>query len=194
MGVQIHGGMGFIEETGAAQHYRDARILPIYEGTNGIQAIDLITRKLPLNGGETVKALFAQIAGTIAETAKAGEGFAAIHANLDAALKSLGKASQWIGGQLAKNPEVALAGATPYLRAFATTVGGWLLARQALAAKAEIARQSANGGASDPYFTAKIVSARLFAEQVLTSVDGLCRSATEGSATLADVTPELLRA
>src|SRR3546814_4359409 len=62
MGVQIHGGMGFIEETGAAQHYRDARILPIYEGTNGIQAIDLVTRKLPLNGGETVKALFGEIA------------------------------------------------------------------------------------------------------------------------------------
>lgn len=189
MGVQIHGGMGFIEETGAAQHYRDARILPIYEGTNGIQAIDLVTRKLPLNGGETVKALFAQIAAVVAETAKAGEGFTSIHANLDAALKSLSKASQWIGGQLAKNPDAALAGATPYLRAFATTVGGWLLARQALAAKAEIA-----GGATDPYFTAKIVSARLFADQVLTGVDGLCRSATDGSTSLADVTPELLRA
>ena len=189
MGVQIHGGMGFIEETGAAQHYRDARILPIYEGTNGIQAIDLVTRKLPLNGGETVKALFAQIAAVVAETAKAGEGFASIHANLDAAVKSLGKASQWIGGQLAKNPEAALAGATPYLRAFATTVGGWLLAKQALAAQAEIAK-----GGTDPYFTAKIVSARLFADQVLTGVDGLCRSATEGSASLADVTPELLRA
>ncbi len=189
MGVQIHGGMGFIEETGAAQHYRDARILPIYEGTNGIQAIDLVTRKLPLNGGETVKALFAQIAAVVAETARAGESFAGIHAHLDAALKSLSKASQWIGGQLAKNPEAALAGATPYLRAFATTVGGWLLAKQALAAKAEIA-----GGATDPYFTAKIVSARLFADQVLTGVDGLCRSATEGSASLAEVTPELLRA
>lgn len=189
MGVQIHGGMGFIEETGAAQHYRDARILPIYEGTNGIQAIDLVTRKLPLNGGETVKALFARIAAVVAETGKAGEGFAGIHANLDAALKSLGKASQWIGGQLAQNPDAALAGATPYLRAFATTVGGWLLAKQALAAKAEIA-----GGATDPYFSAKIVSARLFADQVLTSVDGLCRSAAEGSASLAEVTPELLRA
>jgi alkylation response protein AidB-like acyl-CoA dehydrogenase len=189
MGVQIHGGMGFIEETGAAQHYRDARILPIYEGTNGIQAIDLVTRKLPLNGGETVKALFAQIAATVAETGKAGESFAAIHANLDAALKSLMKASQWIGGQLAKNPEAALAGATPYLRAFATTVGGWLLARQALAARAEIAK-----GGTDPYFTAKIVSARLFADQVLTGVDGLCRSAAEGSASLAEVTPALLRA
>jgi alkylation response protein AidB-like acyl-CoA dehydrogenase len=189
MGVQIHGGMGFIEETGAAQHYRDARILPIYEGTNGIQAIDLVTRKLPLNGGETVKALFAQIASVVAETATAGEDFAGIHAHLDAALKSLGKASQWIGGQLARNPDAALAGATPYLRAFATTVGGWLLAKQALAARAEIDK-----GGTDPYFTAKIVSARLFADQVLTSVDGLCRSATEGSASLAEVTPELLRA
>ncbi|MFN4309388.1 MAG: acyl-CoA dehydrogenase [Ferrovibrio sp.] len=189
MGVQLHGGMGFIEETGAAQHYRDARILPIYEGTNGIQAIDLVTRKLPLNGGETVKALFAEIGGTIAELARAGEGFGSIHANLDAALKSLGKASVWMGQQLAKDPNAALAGATPFLRGFATTVGGWLLARQALAAKAEIA-----GGSTDPYFTAKIVSARLFAEQVLSTVDGLCRSATEGSAALAEVTPELLRA
>ncbi|MFN4278394.1 MAG: acyl-CoA dehydrogenase [Ferrovibrio sp.] len=189
MGVQLHGGMGFIEETGAAQHYRDARILPIYEGTNGIQAIDLVTRKLPLNGGETVKALFAEIGGTVAELAKAGEGFGSIQTNLDAALKSLGKASVWMGQQLAKDPNAALAGATPFLRGFATTVGGWLLARQALAAKAEIA-----GGSTDPYFTAKIVSARLFAEQVLSTVDGLCRSATEGSAALAEVTPELLRA
>ncbi|WP_374300048.1 acyl-CoA dehydrogenase [Ferrovibrio sp.] len=189
MGVQLHGGMGFIEETGAAQHYRDARILPIYEGTNGIQAIDLVTRKLPLNGGETVKALFAEIGGTVAELAKAGEGFVSIQANLDAALKSLGKASLWMGQQLAKDPNAALAGATPFLRGFATTVGGWLLARQALAAKAEIA-----GGSTDPYFTAKIVSARLFAEQVLSTVDGLCRSATEGSVALAEVTPELLRA
>ncbi|WP_374467053.1 acyl-CoA dehydrogenase [Ferrovibrio sp.] len=189
MGVQLHGGMGFIEETGAAQHYRDARILPIYEGTNGIQAIDLVTRKLPQNGGETVKALFAEIGGTVAELAKAGEGFVSIQANLDAALKSLGKASLWMGQQLAKDPNAALAGATPFLRGFATTVGGWLLARQALAAKAEIA-----GGSTDPYFTAKIVSARLFAEQVLSTVDGLCRSATEGSVALAEVTPELLRA
>lgn len=189
MGVQLHGGMGFIEETGAAQHYRDARILPIYEGTNGIQAIDLVTRKLPLNGGETVKALFAQIGGTVAELAKGGEAFTSIHANLDAALKSLTKASLWMGGQLGKNPEAALAGATPFLRAFATTVGGWLLARQALAAKAEIA-----GGSSDPYFSAKIVSARIYAEQVLSGVDGFCRAATEGSAALAEVTPELLRA
>jgi hypothetical protein len=181
--------MGFIEETGAAQHYRDARILPIYEGTNGIQAIDLVTRKLPLNGGETVQALFAQIAATLAELAKAGEGFASIQGNLDAALKSLTKASLWMGGQLGKNPEAALSGATPFLRAFASVVGGWLLARQALAAKAEIA-----GGSSDPYFSAKIVSARIFAEQVLSSVDGLCRAATEGSAALAEVTPELLRA
>lgn len=85
MGVQIHGGMGFIEETGAAQHYRDARILPIYEGTNGIQAIDLVTRKLPLNGGETVKALFGQIGATVAELGKAGDGFASIQGNLDGA-------------------------------------------------------------------------------------------------------------
>ncbi|WP_341703731.1 acyl-CoA dehydrogenase [Ferrovibrio sp.] len=189
MGVQIHGGMGFIEETGAAQHYRDARILPIYEGTNGIQAIDLVTRKLPLNGGETVQALFGEIAGTVAELGRAGEGFGGIQRNLGDALKALTAATQWMGGQLAGNPQAALAGATPFLRAFASTVGGWLLARQALAAKAEIAN-----GATDPYFTAKIVSARVFAEQVLSSVDGLCRSATEGSAGLEEVTPELLRA
>lgn len=189
MGVQIHGGMGFIEETGAAQHYRDARILPIYEGTNGIQAIDLVTRKLPLNGGETVKALFAQIAGVAAQAAKAGEGFASIHRNLDAALAALTRASAWMGKQLAAQPDVALAGATPFLRAFASVVGGWLLTRQALAAKAEIA-----GGSTDPYFTAKIVSARVFAEQVLSGVEGLCGAATEGAEGVSEVTPELLRA
>jgi len=189
MGVQIHGGMGFIEETGAAQHYRDARILPIYEGTNGIQAIDLVTRKLPLNGGETVQELFAEIGATVAELGKAGENFDGIRRHLDISLRALGQASAWMGGQLAKNPEAALAGATPFLRAFATTVGGWLLARQALAARAEIA-----AGSTDPYFAAKIVSARIFADQVLSAVEGLCRAATEGSAGLAAVTPELLRA
>jgi len=189
LGVQIHGGMGFIEETGAAQHYRDARILPIYEGTNGIQAIDLVTRKLPLQGGETVKRLFAEMHSVLAPLQSAGGALQTVGQELSRALASLQAATDWMGAQLKASPETALAGATPYHRAFSETVGGWLLARLALAAAAEI-----GAGATDPYFTAKIQSARFYAEQQLPMVDAHCTSAMRSAAGLADVTPELLRA
>ncbi len=189
IGVQIHGGMGFIEETGAAQHYRDARILPIYEGTNGIQAIDLVTRKLGLQGGDTVQRLFGEIDATLAALGQAGDGFASVQRELGRARAALKKATQWMAATLPKDANAALAGATPYHRAFSETVGGWLLARLALAAKAEIA-----AGSTDPYFSAKILSARFFAEQVLTAVEGRCLGAMEGADDLAQVTADLLRA
>ncbi len=138
IGVQVHGGMGFIEETGAASFYRDARIAPIYEGTNGIQAIDLVTRKLPLAGGE-------QVLGYIAETAESAAairtsnlpGFGRSAEAIDRAIVDLLEATQFLQDALkAGEQDRALAGATPYLRQFALTAGAAYLARAALADQA----------------------------------------------------------
>jgi alkylation response protein AidB-like acyl-CoA dehydrogenase len=135
LGVQVHGGMGFIEETGAAQHYRDARILPIYEGTNGIQAIDLVTRKLPLGGGEVVAKYIAELAQTAADVRASNRPeLGSTAERLGGAVEALGEATRWMGATLRTNPEAALAGATPYLRLFGLAVGGAYLARAALAA------------------------------------------------------------
>ena len=131
LGVQVHGGMGFIEEAGAAQHYRDARIAAIYEGTNGIQAIDLVTRKLPLDNGKTVAAYLDELRGTVrAVQASNVPGFGATAARLGEAVDSLARATQWLLAQ--KSSDAALAGATPYLRMFGHAAGGRMLAEQAL--------------------------------------------------------------
>jgi alkylation response protein AidB-like acyl-CoA dehydrogenase len=136
LGVQIHGGMGFIEETGAAQHYRDARITPIYEGTNGIQAIDLVTRKLAANGGESVWALLDELAGIVKRVEASNDpAFGTSGAKLREALASLERTSRWLLERVASAPNDALAGATPYLRLFGSTLGGCMLAGEALAAR-----------------------------------------------------------
>ncbi|MPZ40495.1 MAG: acyl-CoA dehydrogenase [Rhizobiales bacterium] len=171
LGVQVHGGMGYIEETGAAQHFRDARIAPIYEGTNGIQAIDLVTRKLPMSGGNAVRTYIAELRRT-ADAVKAANdpAFGATGARLAEAIDSLERATEW----LLKQPQsdAALAGATPYLRLFAHAAGGALLAEQALAA-ARLAGES-----SAP---ARIALARFFAENIAVAATGLERIVTEGA-------------
>jgi hypothetical protein len=135
LGVQVHGGMGFIEETGAAALYRDARIAPIYEGTNGIQAIDLVVRKLPLGGGEHVFGYIAEldeIANAVAVSNRSGFGRTALL--LEQALDCLTNATRHLQSRLADGrTDAALAGATPYLRLFALTAGAAYLARGALA-------------------------------------------------------------
>src|SRR5262245_15555780 len=126
--------MGYIEETGAAQHYRDARIAAIYEGTNGIQAIDLVTRKLPLAGGAAVRTFIADVRRTVeAVNATNNPAFGATGARLGEALDALERTTEWVLGRPQNDPD-ALAGATPYLRLFATAAGGALLAEEALAA------------------------------------------------------------
>jgi len=136
LGVQVHGGMGFIEETGAAQHYRDARITPIYEGTNGIQSIDLVTRKLAANGGASVWALLDELSEIVkrVETSNDPE-FGTTGAKLREALGSLDRASRWLLERVTSAPNDALAGATPYLRLFGSALGGCVLAGEALAAR-----------------------------------------------------------
>ena len=133
--MQVHGGMGFIEETGAAQHYRDARIAQIYEGTNGIQAIDLVTRKLPMTGGAVVRGYLDELRRTVAAVKATNDpAFGATGARLADAVDSLDRATAWLLGKLDKSPDAALAGATPYLRLFASAAGGCALAEEALAA------------------------------------------------------------
>ena len=187
MGVQIHGGMGFMEETGAAQYYRDARILPIYEGTNGIQAIDLVTRKLPLANGDVVRGYIAELKETADEVRASNRPeFGLMGQRLDEAVSALAEASEYMIAQLQNNPEAALTGATPYLRLFGLTAGGAYLARGALSAVRD-------GSASDGAAGA-VITARFFAEQLLVSVPGHALSVTTGADALTEVTPELLSA
>ena len=161
-GLQVHGGMGFIEETGAAQHYRDARIAPIYEGTNGIQALDLVGRKLRLNGGATLRRLCAEMAAT-ADTLSGDPALAAVGQRLAAGVAALARAADAV---VAGDNIAALVTATPFLRLAGDVIGGWVLGRQALAA----------AGSDDPWLVAKGALARLYASQVLSLAPGLADS------------------
>jgi acyl-CoA dehydrogenase len=175
LGVQVHGGMGYIEETGAAQHYRDSRIAAIYEGTNGIQAIDLVTRKLPLAQGTTVKTHITDLRRTV-ETVQAtnNPAFGATGARLGEAVDSLERTTAWLLGR--PLDDASLAGATPYLRLFATATGGALLAEEALAA--------ARAG-TEP--EARIAIARFFAEHLAPGSSGLEREVIEGADSISEV-------
>jgi alkylation response protein AidB-like acyl-CoA dehydrogenase len=191
MGLQIHGGMGFIEETGAAQHYRDARILPIYEGTNGIQAIDLMGRKLALNKGQAVRELVADIFPTAAALKSADDAWLhTIGAHLETGLAAVQAATGWLIERRGHAQPDALAGATPYLKLLGDVVGGWMLGKEALAASRKIA---AGEGPQD-YYRTKIGLARVFAEQILAQAPGLTQAVTQGSVDLFRATPEALGA
>jgi butyryl-CoA dehydrogenase len=182
-GVQVHGGMGFVEETGAAQHLRDARIAAIYEGTNGIQAIDLVARKLPLSGGEAVRAMIAGMRATVTAVMKNGDAsFGDTAARLREAVESLDRATGFMLKALASNdPDQGLAGATPYLRLFGLAQGGTALAEAALAAKAAL-----QAGETDPAHAGRIALARFFAENLATGARGLEETVTAGAGFLAD--------
>jgi len=184
IGVQVHGGMGFIEETGAAQIYRDARILPIYEGTNGIQAIDLVTRKLPLGGGKVMEAYLAELKQTVdAVRASNHRELGRMGERLGEAVTALAEASRWMGEVLSSNPDAALAGASPYLRLFGLAAGGVYLAKGALAA--------VRTGAAN----AQIVAvARFFAETLATAAPGLKETVLAGAEATLAMTPEAFSA
>jgi butyryl-CoA dehydrogenase len=179
-GIQVHGGMGFIEETGAAQHYRDARIAAIYEGTNGIQSIDLVTRKLPLADGEAVRKLIARYraAAERAETLN-DQGFARVGRHLSDGLAALERATAWMQKAVADAPGDALAGATPYLRLFGVVAGGAYLAEQAMAARVAMA-----AGESDPAHAARIRDCRFFIENQTTQAGGFEAAIVEGGDTV----------
>jgi hypothetical protein len=174
LGVQIHGGMGFIEETGAAQHYRDARITTIYEGTNGIQSIDLVTRKLAANGGASVWALLDELSGIVKQVEASNDpAFGTTGAKLRDALGSLDRSSKWLLERVASAPNDALAGATPYLRLFGSTLGGCMLAGEALAAKS-----NGDGGGDGQRYVAL---ARFFAENITVQAGSLEKTVTDSA-------------
>ena len=187
LGIQVHGGMGFVEETGAAQHYRDIRIAGIYEGTNGIQAIDLVGRKLNMRNGDVVFELLTQIDETV--TTLNERGLEEIGLPLKEANESLKTASTWLLENGAGNSDAVLAGATPYLRMFGTTIGGWLMANSALSAQQLLTEATEN----TEFLQAKIETARFFAQQLLPQATGLLASVTSGSDSMFAINSESLR-
>ncbi|MGH9231184.1 MAG: acyl-CoA dehydrogenase, partial [Acidimicrobiales bacterium] len=178
--VQVHGGMGYIEETGVAQHYRDARIAPIYEGTNGIQAIDLVGRKLPMRAGGVVNDFLDGIAATADELVASDGDLPAIGKNLAEAQATLRQTTDWLLANGRVDPDNALAGATPYLRMCGVVTGGWLLARSAHAAVRALDAGRGDAG----FLRQKVVTARFYAEQLLPQAAGLAPAVTAGPADL----------
>ena len=173
LGVQVHGGMGYIEETGAAQHLRDARITTIYEGTTAIQANDLIGRKIAREKGATVNAVIGEM-----RTAAAGlDGdLALIGSRQLAAVDALERAVLWIVANFASDPKAVHAGAVPFLHLFGIVAGGWQMGRMAVIARARI-----TAGDGDPFWPAKLATTRFFADHFLTQAAGLAESVIGGA-------------
>ena len=191
MALQVHGGMGFIEETGAAQHYRDARILPIYEGTNGIQGIDLMGRKLALGKGKAVRELVAEIFPTASALKSSEDAWLhTVGAPLESGLAAVQSATGWMLERRGHAQPDALAGATPYLKLLGDVIGGWMLAKGALAASERVA---AGDGPQD-YWRTKIGLARIYSEQILAQAPALAQAVSQGSIDLFRATPESLGA
>jgi len=177
-GVQIHGGMGYIEQTGAAQHLRDARITTIYEGTTAIQSNDLVGRKLGREGGVTAKALVQEMRQTEAALAKAqGDDMAAIKAAFSEGLAAFSDCVDWIAATYEKDVKAAHAGSVPFLKLTGIVAGGWQMARAALVAQQQLAK----GAGEKAFYEGKIVTARFFAEHVLSQASGLRTSIMLGS-------------
>jgi alkylation response protein AidB-like acyl-CoA dehydrogenase len=182
LALQVFGGMGYIEETGVAQHYRDARIAPIYEGTNGVQAMDLVGRKLPMRAGGAVADYLGYIDQTVTELGGAGDDLATIRECLADALAALRTATDWLLANGQANPLDALAGATPYLRLFSVVTGGWVMGQQALKATALLADASPTDKA---FCEGKVLTARFFCEQILPQAAGLVPAVTATNRDLA---------
>ncbi|MBS0430540.1 MAG: acyl-CoA dehydrogenase [Proteobacteria bacterium] len=177
LGVQVHGGMGFIEETGAAQYYRDAKILTIYEGTTAIQANDLVGRKTARDGGQTAKAVAAQIETTEAELAASGSADAqAVQKRLKAAREAFLDVVGFVAGQTKASPNAVFAGSVPYLMLAGNLVAGWQLARSLL-----VAEKLAAKGDDTAFMQAKVTTARFYADHILAKAPGLRDSIVDGA-------------
>jgi butyryl-CoA dehydrogenase len=177
-GVQVHGGMGFIEETGAAQHYRDARILTIYEGTTAIQANDLVGRKTVRDGGAFAKAIIAQVRATAAELkAVDNADLAAIAKRLGVAADALEQVVDFVAGQMKSDIKAVFAGSVPYLKMAGIVFGGWQMGRAALVAQKKLAA----GDADAAFFQAKLATARFFADHYLSTAPASRDAIVEGS-------------
>jgi alkylation response protein AidB-like acyl-CoA dehydrogenase len=186
LGVQVHGGMGFIEETGAAQYYRDAKILTIYEGTTAIQSNDLVGRKTTRDGGQTAKAIAAQIAKTEADLrAKGGAHGAAIAKNLQAAREAFLSVVDFMVAHGKSDPNAAYAGSVPYLMLAGNLMAGWQMGRALLVAQERLAQ-----GEDSAFMQAKITTARFYADHILSKVPGVAASITEGAHSVTEMALE----
>ena len=180
LGVQVHGGMGFIEETGAAQYYRDAKILTIYEGTTAIQANDLVGRKTARDGGETAKAIAAQIAKTEAELNASGSAVAkTVAKHLAQARQSFVQVVDFIAAQAKADPNAVYAGSVPYLMLTGNLVAGWQLGRSVL-----VAEQRLKNDQDAAFMQAKLATAQFYAEHILTRVPGQADAVVNGAASV----------
>ena len=178
LGVQVFGGMGFVEEAGAAQFMRDARITTIYEGTTGIQANDLMGRKIAREGGATIKAVIGMMEQTRADVSKqAGPAFVALAAALGRGIEALKQATDYIVGNYGKDVRTVAVGAVPFLRLMGIVSGGWMMARAALVAKGKI-----TAGDADPFYPAKIATAHFYAEHAMSEAVGLAQEVVQGGA------------
>jgi len=187
LGVQVHGGMGFIEETGAAQYYRDAKILTIYEGTTAIQANDLVGRKTSRDGGQTAHAIAAQVQQTVVALQDQGSaGAVAIAHRLEAARQALDDVIDFIVQAAANHPNAAYAGSVPYLMLAGNVLSGWQLAKSYL-----IAQEALNEGAQDREFMqAKMTTARFYADHILSKAPGMRDSIVQGADSVTDMALE----
>ena len=177
LGVQVHGGMGFIEETGAAQYYRDARILTIYEGTTAIQANDLVGRKTARDGGQVAKAIAAQIEATENELVEQGSADAlAVARRLKAGREAFVDVIEFVAANTRTDPNAVFAGSVPYLMLAGNVVAGWQLARSLLVAQEQLAQ-----GVDAAFMQAKITTARFYADHLLTKATGMRDSIVEGA-------------
>jgi alkylation response protein AidB-like acyl-CoA dehydrogenase len=186
LGVQVHGGMGYIEETGAAQYLRDAKILTIYEGTTAIQANDLVGRKTVRDGGQTAMAIARRIAATESELARRKSPAAkAMHQRLQAARQAFEQTVEFIAGRQKEDPNAVFAGSVPYLMLAGNVVAGWQMARALMVAEDALERSE-----DVEFMRAKVATARFYADHLLSKVPGLRDSIVDGAAALADMALE----
>ena len=178
LGIQVHGGMGFIEETGAAQYYRDSRISAIYEGTTGIQANDLVGRKVGREGGQTALALIAEMEKIPAQLLAMNDvNLKAIATQLTISVNSAKRATEWIATMYPNNPAAVFAGAVHYLKLMGTVSGGWMMARAALVAAAHLQAGEGDGD----YLKAKIMTTRFYADHILTLAPSFADALIQGA-------------
>ena len=177
LGVQVHGGMGYIEETGCAQYYRDAKILTIYEGTTAIQANDLVGRKTARDGGQVAKTLATSVEATEAQLIKSGSAHALVVAKrLTAAREAFLDVVSFVAANTRSNPNAAFAGSVPYLMLAGNLVAGWQMGRALLVAQEQLAQ-----GSDTAFMQAKITTARFYADHLLTKIPGLRDAIVEGA-------------
>jgi len=183
--IQVYGGMGYVEETGVAQYLRDARIAPIYEGTNGIQALDLIFRKLPLDSGQAMQRLLGDVNSVIEEMSQAGDVLSSMSEKLKVEVDKLSEVTLWLGSKMLEGELVdASAGASPYIKMFGQVLGGYYMGKAALLATKKYQETG------DEYYAEKITLSKFYIEQLLPLASGYASAVTAGKEDLYNIKAE----